>query len=73
MGEVDRALGELQRVVAGGYFCASTFALDPWLAPLRVRPEFEAIQREANQRRAGALAVFREAGGSQLLGDEEAA
>jgi hypothetical protein len=73
MGDVDRALSELERVVADGYFCASTFASDPWLAALRTRPEFEAIQRDATERRARAVAVFREAGGPQLLGDEEIA
>jgi serine/threonine protein kinase/tetratricopeptide (TPR) repeat protein len=73
MGELDRALSELPRVIAGGYFCASTLAADPWLAPLRTRREFDAIRRDAIERRNDALAAFRDSGGSELLGAEEAA
>jgi hypothetical protein len=73
LGEVDVALNELRRVVAGGYFCAPSLSTDPWLAALRSRPEFEAIRRDAEQKRQGALAAFREAGGQELLGADEPA
>jgi TolB-like protein/predicted Ser/Thr protein kinase len=71
MGELDLGLGELRRAVAGGYFCASTLRTDPWLAALRARPEFEEIRRDAEERRRGALAAFREAGGAELLDADE--
>jgi TolB-like protein/predicted Ser/Thr protein kinase len=73
MGRLDQALSELQRAVAGGYFCAPSLAIDPWLAPLRSQPQFEGIRREAEQRRQSALAAFHNAGGSKILGDSEPA
>ena len=73
MGRLDQALSELQRTVAGGYFCAPSLAIDPWLAPLRSQPQFEGIRREAEQRRQSALAAFRNAGGPKILGDSEPA
>jgi hypothetical protein len=71
VGELDTALKELQRVVAGGYYCASSFAADAWLEPLRSRPEFAAILRDAGQRRREALHVFQACGGNELVGAEE--
>jgi TolB-like protein len=71
IGEPELALQGLRRVVAGGYFCAPTLASDPWLEPLRNRPEFEAIRSEAESRRRGALEVFRDSGGTDLLGVDE--
>jgi hypothetical protein len=73
MGRLDQALSELQRAVAGGYFCAPSLATDPWLAPLRSQPQFEGIRREAEQRRQSALAAFRVSGGPKILGDIEPA
>jgi hypothetical protein len=71
IGEPELALQGLRRVVAGGYFCAPTLASDPWLEPLRNRPEFEAIRSEAEDRRRAALEVFRDSGGTDLLGVDE--
>jgi serine/threonine protein kinase/tetratricopeptide (TPR) repeat protein len=73
MGKLDLALSELQRAVAGGYFCAPSLVTDPWLAPLRSHPRFEGIRREAEQRRQSALAAFRNSGGPEILGDTEPA
>lgn len=71
VGEVEAALEELRGVVAGGYYCASTLSVDPWLDPLRSLPEFEAILRDATQRRGEALEVFRVSGGKELIGVDE--
>jgi hypothetical protein len=71
MDELDLALHELRRVVASGYFCAPTLATDPWLEPLRGRPEFDAIRTEVEGRRRAALEVFRNSGGAELLGVDE--
>jgi hypothetical protein len=71
IGEVDSALRELQGVVSSGYFCPFALQKDAWLEPLRSRTEFEVILQDAGQRRRDAVAVFRDAGGPELLGAEE--
>jgi hypothetical protein len=73
MGEQDLALAELRRSIAGGYFCAQTLTIDPWLEPLRAQPEFAEIRSEAAHKRRAALEAFCDAGGPELLGVSEPA
>jgi tetratricopeptide (TPR) repeat protein len=72
LGDVDKALRELQSVVSNGYFCGPALKKDAWFDPLRSRPEFAAILNDAEQRRSAAVAAFRNSGGPELLGVEEA-
>jgi len=68
VGMYDIALGDLDRSVRGGYFVPSFLRTDPWLEPLRSRPEFQRLLADATKLRAEARAHFVAAGGEQLLG-----
>ena len=68
VGEYERALPELQRAVAKGYFVAPTLSRRRQFDPLRSDPAFQALMEEAAAGRQRALAAFGEAGGEKLLG-----
>jgi serine/threonine protein kinase len=68
LGDTETALATLKRVVDGGYFCVPVFARDPWLDPLRTRPEFVDLLKRAETRHQEARKVFIEGGGERLLG-----
>lgn len=68
VGETDRALDVLERVVGTGFVCEPILRTDPWLDPLRDAPRFEAILSDAAAGRQRAAAVFEEEGGPRLLG-----
>ena len=66
--DVERTCSMLERAVAGGWFCHTTIAHEPWLACVRDTPRFAAVVADADTRHRRAAAAFREAGGDQLLG-----
>ena len=68
VGDAERALAMLERVVAGGWFCYATIAREPWLASVRDTPRFVTLLAEAETRQRKAAAAFREVGGDRLLG-----
>ncbi len=68
INELDRA-GELfARVVPGGFFCFAAMARDPWLDPLRGRPAFDRLLRQARTRYCEAEATFTREQGDVMLG-----
>ncbi len=68
VGALDLGLRFFARVVESGFHCHPTFVRDPWLDPLRGRPEFTALLRRAEEGRRESAAAFAEAGGGRLLG-----
>jgi eukaryotic-like serine/threonine-protein kinase len=68
VGDHERALPDLERAVAKGYFVAPTLARRPQFDPLRGHPRFRDLLAQAEAGRARALTAFREAGGERLIG-----
>jgi hypothetical protein len=58
----------LERVVRGGFHCHTALSRDPWLDPLRTRPEFVRAVREAETGHERAAAAYLAAGGERILG-----
>ena len=49
LNQVDAALELFERVVGGGIFCYPAMSSDPWLDPIRERPEFvKLLKRRSN-------------------------
>src|SRR5688572_15240653 len=67
-GDHAGALTAIEWAVDNGFFCAPTMARDPWLDPIRARPEFSAIVRRAEARHRDAVVAFLSAEGDRLLG-----
>src|SRR5262245_15800658 len=61
------AVDLLERVVAGGFFCYPAMTSDPWLAPLRTKPAFTKLLRQAETQHREAAALFAESGGEKAL------
>jgi DNA-binding winged helix-turn-helix (wHTH) protein/tetratricopeptide (TPR) repeat protein len=68
LNEVNPAIEVLGRVVAGGFFCFPAMARDPWLAPLRKKPAFTKLLREAESQHRDAAASFKALQGEKVLG-----
>jgi hypothetical protein len=68
VGERDRALALLERVVQGGYHCPIALTRDPWLDSLRSSPEFVRLVRLAEAGHARAADAYVRAGGERILG-----
>ena len=68
LNETNRAIELLERAVAGGFFCFPALARDPWLDPLRKKPAFAEVLRQAEAEHRQATKVFTERGGEKLLG-----
>jgi eukaryotic-like serine/threonine-protein kinase len=66
--QVDAALELFERVVAGGIYCYPAMASDPWLDPLRARPEFTKLLERAEQQHRAAAAEFARLDGNRVLG-----
>jgi len=68
VGEHARALPNLERAVANGYFAVGTLSGRPQFDALRGDPAFQKVLKDAEAGRERSLAAFREAGGERLLG-----
>jgi TolB-like protein len=67
-GDHAGALSAIEWAVDNGFFCAPAMARDPWLDPIRARPEFSSIVRRAEARHRDAVVTFLSAQGDRLLG-----
>jgi serine/threonine protein kinase len=68
LGARPRALEEMRKVVERGFYCAQTFARDPWLEAIRDDPDFVRTVEMAERGRREASRAFLDAGGETLLG-----
>jgi eukaryotic-like serine/threonine-protein kinase len=68
LGDRERAIAGMARVVERGYFCWPAFAADRWLESLRGDATFEDAMRRARVGYEAAVADFRAADGERLLG-----
>jgi len=68
LNEDGRAIGLLERVVAGGFFCSPILAQDPWLDTLRKKAAFTKLLHEAEAQHHQAAATFAQLKGHRLLG-----
>jgi tetratricopeptide (TPR) repeat protein len=66
--EDAQALDLLERVIAGGFFCYPAMAQDPWLNPLRKKPAFTKLLKQAETRHREAEAAFVRLHGDRVLG-----
>lgn len=71
LGRNDRALAELRRAVAGGFWAAEALARDTAFDGLRAEPAFAAMLARAQRQREEARTAFRKAGGERLVGGSE--
>jgi eukaryotic-like serine/threonine-protein kinase len=67
IGEDEKAIELLLRVIEGGYLCATGLKRDPWLADLHRAPQFDELMRMATQRSQQAHEAFAKADGPKLL------
>ena len=58
LNEVEAALELLERVVSGGFFCYPAMLSDPWLEPVRKRPQFASLLERAEQQHQAAREEF---------------
>jgi hypothetical protein len=68
LNETGPAIGLLERVVEGGFFCYPAMTSDPWLAPLRKKPLFTQLLHRAESQHREASTLFARAGGDKALG-----
>jgi len=68
VGALDEGLAGLDRVMAGGLCCPSTFRADPWLDAVREHPTYLALLERADAGHAEGRRLYEEAGGERLLG-----
>jgi hypothetical protein len=66
--EDSAAFGLLERVVAGGFFCFPEMVSDPWLDPIRKKPAFAKLLRQAEMQHQQAATAFTQLGGDKVLG-----
>ena len=68
VGEQNEGLTLLSGAVEGGFFCLPALMRDPWLDPVRARPEFSALVRRAETRHRRSVISFLTAEGDRVLG-----
>jgi DNA-binding winged helix-turn-helix (wHTH) protein/tetratricopeptide (TPR) repeat protein len=68
LGDGDAALALLGRAIDGGFACLSTLERDPWLDPIRPRPDFTALLQRVETLHRAAEAAFINLRGAQFLG-----
>ena len=68
LGDLDRGLELLLASIEGGFCCHSFATRDPWLDPIRARPEFRDYLSRSAARYGEAVKAFLEAGGDRVLG-----
>ncbi len=66
--QVQPAIELFERVVDGGFFCVPAMTGDPWLDPLRKKPAFAKLLRQAGARHREAVAAFADFQGERVLG-----
>jgi len=67
IGQVEKAINLLHRVIDDGFLCSSSLTRDPWFSPLHSSPAFAELLHHAEACRSQAHAAFLEAGGPQTL------
>jgi tetratricopeptide (TPR) repeat protein len=65
---LDRGMVEFRRVVDEGFWCYDAFERDPWLEPVRQRPDVRELIERARRHMMKASAMFRESNGAELIG-----
>jgi eukaryotic-like serine/threonine-protein kinase len=68
LGETERGLVVLSRVVDDGFFCLPALTRDPWLDPVRTSSAFADIARKAEARHRRAVISFLSSEGDRVLG-----
>jgi TolB-like protein len=68
LNHVDAALELFERVVGGGFFCYPAMSSDPWLDPVRKRPQFAKLLGTAEQQHQVAAREFARLEGNRILG-----
>ena len=68
LNQVNSALELFERVVGGGFFCYPAMLSDPWLEPVRKRPQFAALLERAEQQHRVAEREFARLEGHRILG-----
>jgi len=68
LNQVDSALELFERVVGGGFFCYPAMLSDPWLEPVRQRPQFARLLGRAELQHQVAEREFARLEGDQILG-----
>ena len=68
LNQADDALSLLERVVGGGFSCYPAMARDPWLEPVRKRPQFAKLLGKAEQQHRVAEKEFARLEGDRILG-----
>jgi len=67
LNQADAALRLFERVVRGGHFCYPALSSDPWLDPVRNKPEFTMLLKKADQQHRLAAAEFTRLEGNRIL------
>jgi DNA-binding winged helix-turn-helix (wHTH) protein/tetratricopeptide (TPR) repeat protein len=68
LNQVDSALELFERVVSGGFFCYPAMLSDPWLEPVRKKPQFATLLGKAEQQHQRAERQFTRLEGARILG-----
>lgn len=68
LGAEAQGLEMLSRSIHNGFFCYPAMVRDPWLDPLRGKPSFTSLLKEAEGRHREGVASFIKGGGEALLG-----
>ena len=68
LNQIDEALELFKRAVGGGIFCYPAMSNDPWLDPIRDRPEFMKLLETAEQQHQVAKKEFTRLEGDRILG-----
>jgi len=68
LNQADSALALFERVVGGGFFCYPAMASDPWLDPIRKKPQFAKLLGNAKQQHEMAQKEFYRLEGERILG-----
>jgi tetratricopeptide (TPR) repeat protein len=68
LNQTGAALELFERVVAGGIFCYPAMSGDPWLDPIRERPEFVTLLERVEQQHRVAAKEFTRLEGNRILG-----
>src|SRR5262249_29884224 len=68
LNQVDGSLDLLRRVVGGGHICYPAISSDPWLDPIRGRPEFVSLLARATRQHQVVASEFARLQGNRTLG-----